>query len=322
MKELLKAHQRKALILMMLAAPLILLATNGGLGVGQTKPTSPGQVARAGLGAGAYGSWRVTASITGWLKAKLRSADDEAIEQLKQENARLREEKSRLIGVLQENMRLRELVGFKERQPEYELVPARVIARDTTPYFRVLKIRLEVEAPIAPRMPVVVAGGVVGQIHEVHATGADVILVSDPRSRLDVISQRNRAQGVVQGLGHDRDYSAKIAYLDQKDSVRVGDIMVTSGLGHSFPRELIVGRVIQVQPDDRGLFQQATLEPAVDFGRVDTVFVITGKKTLEALDPAPSASPASGTSAGSSAGSGSSPSPAPGPPPTGGAGSP
>ena len=86
-------------------------------------------------------------------------------------------------------------------------------------------------------------------------------------------------------MGHDRDYYAKISYLDQKDSVRPGDVMVTSGMGGYFPRELVIGKVLTVEPDERGLFQYAELEPAIDFGRLDTVFIITGKKAPEALDP-------------------------------------
>lgn len=283
--DLLKKHQKKALILLMLALPFVLMATNVGVGVGQTRTSAPGELSRRGVGMGQAGAWQVTATITGWLSSKLSSDQDQELEQLQKENARLREEKARLIGVLQENMRLRELVGFKSKHFEYELVPAQVIARDTTPYFRVLKLKLSTDAKLTPKMPVVVAGGVVGQIHEIHGDYAEVILLSDPRSRIDALSQRNRAHGIVQGLGHDRDYYAKISYLDQKDSVRPGDVMVTSGMGGYFPRELVIGKVLTVEPDERGLFQYAELEPAIDFGRLDTVFIITGKKAPEALDP-------------------------------------
>ena len=50
---------------------------------------------------------------------------------------------------------------------------------------------------------------------------------------IDALSQRNRAHGLVQGLGHERDYLAKVAYLSEKDEVRPGDVMVTSGSGAS-----------------------------------------------------------------------------------------
>lgn len=280
--ELIKTHQKKALVLTMLALPFVLMATNAGTGVGQTRTSAPGRVGQRAAGVGQAATFGMTATITDWISGRFGGQRAQEIELLEKENARLREEKARLIGVLQENMRLRELVGLKTRQDEYELVPAQVIARDTTPYFRVLKLRLQVDAKIEPRMPVVVAGGVVGQIHQVSGRSAEVILLADPRSRIDALSQRNRAHGIVQGLGHDRDYHAKISYLDQKDSVRPGDIMVTSGMAENFPRELVIGTVLSVEPDERGLFQYAVLEPAVDFGRLDTVFIITGKKAVPA----------------------------------------
>lgn len=278
MKDLLVKHRNKIVTLVLVTMPMVMIATSAGAGVGEDPQTPPGRLARAGLGWGHVGVIRVMGNVGGWLDRAFASELAEENERLEREVARLREEKARLIGVLQENARLRELVGFRRAHPEFELVPARVIARDTTPYFRVIKIRVRLEgAHIEPRMPVVVAGGVVGQVHQVYDGFADVVVLSDPRSRVDAVSQRNRAHGVVQGLGHERDYQARVAYLSEKDSVRVGDVMVTSGMGGVFPRELIIGSVTEVAPDERGLFQEVTLEPAVDLSRLDEVFIITGK---------------------------------------------
>src|SRR5690554_6379467 len=183
--------------------------------------------------------------------------------QLREEVAKLREEKSRLIGVHQETARLRDEVGFRKKHPECALSTARVIGRDITPYFRVLRLKLEANAELKPRQAVVVAGGVVGEIHEVYGNYADVIIVSDPRSRIDAVSQRNRAPGIVMGLGHESDYLAEVSYLNQKDLVRPGDVMVTGGKGGVFPRELVIGTVSAVKSARRGLFQEVRLEPAV-----------------------------------------------------------
>ena len=77
-------------------------------------------------------------------------------EELRRENAKLREEIIGLQGILQQNARLTELVGFKKQRPIYKLEPARVIAADMSPFFRVLRIRLEAEVDtIEPEMPVV-----------------------------------------------------------------------------------------------------------------------------------------------------------------------
>lgn len=240
----------------------------------------------AGVGAGGWfgrglgwvqGTQRgAVGQVGGWWDAWTESAVERQNERLRKRVGRLREEKSRLIGILQENARLRELVGFERDHPEYELAPAEVVGRDSTPYFRVTRLRVESPAELAPRMPVVAADGVVGQVRNVSGAYADVVIVSDPRSRIDVFSQRNRAQGVVEGLGHERDYLARVAYLRQEDEVREGDAMVTSGMAGVFPADLAVGTIDEVVRSEEGVFQEARLKPAVDFSRLEEVFVVTG----------------------------------------------
>ncbi|QDG54370.1 rod shape-determining protein MreC [Persicimonas caeni] len=278
MYDFLSNHRPKLVALLLVALPLVMLASAGDARVGHEPSSKPVQVVRSGLAWTELGAYR----SVGWLgDAWARLVDGELAdenEKLRKEVARLREEKSRLIGVLQENARLRDLVGFKKRHPEFEMVPARVVGRDISPYFRVLRLKLESNQKLKPRQPVVVASGVVGQIHEVYGQFAEVIIVSDPRSRIDAVSQRNRAPGIVEGLGHERDYLARVSYLNQKDEMREGDVMVTGGKGGVFPKELVIGTVTAVDNAERGLFQQVRLEPAVDFSRLEEVFVITGTK--------------------------------------------
>lgn len=274
MYDFLSKHQRKWVALLLLAIPLGMLAGSGSAKVGAEPSSKPVRVLKSGVAWAEVGAFQ----SVGWLGGafdRLTNGDlAEENTQLREEVARLREEKSRLIGVLQENARLREMVGFQKRHPEYELAPARVVGRDITPFFRVLRLKLESTEKLAPRMPVVVASGVVGQIHEVYGQYAEVIIVSDPRSRIDAVNQRNRAPGIVEGLGHERDYLARVAYLNQKDEVREGDVLVTGGKDGIFPRELVIGTVNEVDNAQRGLFQEVSLEPAVDFSRLEEVFVI------------------------------------------------
>ena len=273
-----QTHKRKITALILILIPLVMLSTSAGAQVGQ----STSAPARFGMSAITWlqsGTHSLVASSFGVVASLFQSDEDREIDELEAEVARLREEKTRLIGVLQENERLRRMAGFKVRRPELELVPARVIARDITPYFRVLKLKIDAgDIELEPRMPVVVADGVVGQIHRVYGAFADVLVVSDPRHRIDALAQRTRAQAIVEGLGHEADYNARLAYLREKDEVRVGDVMVTSGMDQVFPPELVIGTVREVERNDRDLFQTAIIEPAVDMGRIEEVFVIVGTK--------------------------------------------
>lgn len=197
---------------------------------------------------------------------------------LQAELDRLRDENVRLLGVMQQNERLRALVGFRDAYPRLDLVPAHVVARDVSPWFRVNTIRIEpAQQVITVGMPVVSSAGVVGFVSEVADRFAQVTLTVDPRSSVDVVVQRNRARGVLIGLGHETDYDARVAYLLRRDEVVPGDVIVTSGEDGRYPADLAVGRIRAVVRRDFGLFQEVLVEPAVDFSRVEEVFVITGQ---------------------------------------------
>lgn len=196
---------------------------------------------------------------------------------LRAERDRLREERARLLSIMQENARLRALVGFAEAHPHYQLAPARVIARDTNEFFRVLHIRLDTgTARVRTGMPVVTSAGLVGHIESVDGRYAQVQLTVDKRSAVDVVIQRNRARGILEGQGHARDYHARIAYLLRRDEVRVGDVIVTSGVSGVTPADLVVGFIAETNDRSYGLYQEVVVEPSVDFSRLEEVWVILG----------------------------------------------
>lgn len=268
-------HRRKWIGLLVVVVPLAMVVSTADADIGQETSTA-GAWGGAAVGAAQAGVYSVVGSVGDLWRRVIGGGElAEENEELRAEVDRLREENARLIGVLQENARLREMVGFQTEQPEFDLAAARVVGRDVTPYFRVKKLQIRSDTELQPRMPVVSSQGVVGQIHRVYEGYADVVLVADPRSRIDTISQRNRALGIVHGLGNESDYRARMAYMTERDEVEPGDTLVTSGMGGVFPRELSVGTVVSVEPDETELFQNVVVEPAVDFARLEEVFVIT-----------------------------------------------
>lgn len=278
MKDLLSRYRAPALVLLLLVLPLSTLAMTRG------SRAELGPLDHAGmrtLGLMQVQADGVVGRIGGFWDDYIDLVDVKAEnERLLQENARLREENTRLQGILQENARLSRLVGFKSSRPTLELVPARIIAADLSPYYRVLRIRLDVgDGVVEPGMAVVAAEGLVGQIESVAGDYCDVLLTADPRSRIDILTQTNRARGILRGLGREDDYAAEIGFLVRRDEVEVGDIVVTSGRGGRYPKELLVGRVRAVEKEEFGLYQRAIVEPAVDFSRLEEVFVIIDQRS-------------------------------------------
>jgi rod shape-determining protein MreC len=261
------AHRDKFAVFLLILVLVALLSSGGGAG---QSGTLSGQ---AGGWSTWSGHWLFSRIAEGW---EATVGDPLAIQNdlLRTENALLREEKTRLIGVLQENSRLRSLVDLQERFDAYHMVTATVVGRDSTPYFRVVKIKLRTDEPVEVGNAVLAIEGLVGSVWSVNPPFADVLMVPDPRSQVDVIAQRNRAHGVIQGMGLGRNHHARVVYLRREDEVRQGDLFVTSGLGEMFPAEVPVGRVASVVFADAGVFQEVVVEPVVDFTRLREVFVL------------------------------------------------
>jgi len=76
-------------------------------------------------------------------------------------------------------------------------------------------------------------------------------------------------------MGETDRYAARMDYTLRTDELKPGEFVVTSGMGQRFPRDLLVGRVESIEKKQFGLYQKVTIAPAVDFSRLEEVFVIT-----------------------------------------------
>ena len=197
-------------------------------------------------------------------------------ERLRLDAARLEEENRLLRMEARENQRLRDLLALRERL-RGDTIAARVIGKEISPYFRVVRLRLARGARDRVRagMPVVSAQGLVGQVRRTFGRHADVRLTVDRESAVDVIVQRTGARGVLRGTGESDRYAARIQYLQRDDEIEVGDEVYTSGLGRRFPASILVGRVSRVERAEFGLYQEVEVTPTVDFSGLEQVLVLT-----------------------------------------------
>ncbi|MBI4510584.1 MAG: rod shape-determining protein MreC [Deltaproteobacteria bacterium] len=199
---------------------------------------------------------------------------EEENSELRRENDRLRRELAERTRLASDALRLEQLVGLKARIPA-DTVGARVVAAGTNPFFRVVRITLDRgEREIKPGMPVLAPDGVVGRIQRIHGSYADVLLAVDPQSSIDVVMARTGGRGVLKGLGGESSYGCKIDYLERTEEVKEGDLVLTSGLGGIFPRDVPLGRIKKVTKAEYGLYQEVEVEPSVDFSRLSHVLVI------------------------------------------------
>jgi rod shape-determining protein MreC len=190
------------------------------------------------------------------------------------ENARLRGELEGAKRDAQRTAQLEKLLALKDRSKVPSLA-ARVIGAESSPFFRVLRIRLDRgEDEVKPGMPVLAPEGVVGRVQRVAGPYCDVLLAVDPKCAIDAVVSRTGARGILRGVAAEDRYRGRIEYLLKKDEVEVGDLVVTSGIGGPFPRDLPLGAVSKVTKNEVGLYQEAEVAPAVDFGRLREVLVM------------------------------------------------
>lgn len=205
------------------------------------------------------------------------------IERLQSDNAALRGEVDRLTL---ENVRLRErefaaqqaaALGSLRQTIPYESVAAPVIARDPSNLLATIVLGSGTDQGIHAGHIVVSEQGLVGRISEVGTNYAKVVLITDPTSRLSALVEGSRATGIVQGQFGD---SLAMDWLLQTEPVKVGDVVITAGLGLGnelrslYPKGLVIGRVVQLENAQTAAYRRAILAPAVDLRHLENVLVV------------------------------------------------
>jgi len=130
-------------------------------------------------------------------------------------------------------------------------------------------------------MPVVTQQGLVGRVDAVTATASRVQLISDPGSVINVRLQRQNVEAQVMGSLTGEIFLDMVA---QNVDLADGEILLTSGLGGTFPSDILVGQVVEVKKSETQLFQTASVQPVVEFTTLRAVLVI---KNFSAINISP-----------------------------------
>ncbi|MDQ2867225.1 MAG: rod shape-determining protein MreC [Verrucomicrobiota bacterium] len=208
----------------------------------------------------------------------------QSLEQLEHENASLRVENRSLKATNQalrdvehEVNRLRHALAYRERAT-FKLVPAEVVARDSSTWWRTVTINRGKGDGIQTDMPVVTDEGLVGKTTTVGDNVTIVLLVSDENCRVACSVEGSREQGIVTGqrVAGSLAPLLDLNFLSKQANLKPGQKAFTSGVGGVFPSGLFIGTVKDFHV--RALDGQAELTPAVDLAKLEDVFVVTATK--------------------------------------------
>jgi len=164
---------------------------------------------------------------------------------------------------------------------ETPMLPSEIVGLDVSPWFRSVLLDRGRTHEVLPGNPVITDDGVVGLVTSTSSHAAKTMLLLDRQSAIDGIVQRSRARGIVRGTGTGE---LEFEFVVRGSDVEAGDLVITSGMGGIYPKGLRIGVVAEVADPGGRLVQKASLRPAVDFGRLEQVFVMLRRgPTMELL---------------------------------------
>lgn len=181
-------------------------------------------------------------------------------------NERVREGNEVLLA----NQRLERLLDMK-KTIKSSTVAATVVGEDATSWFRTLILNRGSSSGIQEGMAVIAADGIVGQIVKVAPSTARVVLLTDHASGIAATIQRSRARGVVKGKA---EMLCTLEFTTREEDVKVGDMVVSSGIGGVFPKGLPIGEVTMVKRGEYGIFQTVSIRPSVDLAHLEEVLIV------------------------------------------------
>ena len=243
-------------------------------------------------------------AVAGWPGQAVERISEDAgtRNQLATENRRLRNallvssaRVARLQAATAENGRLRGLLGTVERGGlDVQLAP--ILDLDLDPTRQRLVLDAGSRDGVSVGQVVIDAGGVLGQIIAVTPMHSTVLLLTDPDHALPVAVVRNGVRLVAYGTGSSDRLS--LASIPLSSDVKVGDLVVTSGLGQRFPAGFPIGRIVALRPDDSRAFLIGDVKPAAQLDRGRDVLLLRHVPARPVIGPSTAVpAPVSGTAA-------------------------
>lgn len=124
-----------------------------------------------------------------------------------------------------------------------------------------------------PGMPVMTPEGIAGRVLRASPSSATVLLLVDPGSRIAVISQESRVQGVLVGAGQNK--PLELRFISHNDAVRPGEMLVTSGMDEAFPKGIPVARILSAMPSDLSPFQAVQAVPLATLTDMEELLLVS-----------------------------------------------
>lgn len=196
-------------------------------------------------------------------------------EELKQKNSQLEQSLRELEVIKSENEILKEYVNLTDKY-DYKTVPAYIIDKSTSNYSKIIVINIGEANGIKPNMTVIADEGLVGYVISTTKNTAKVQTIIDTATSVSSVISTTREAVIVSGT-LENDNILKAMYIPTDAEILENDKVETSGLGGIYPKGIRIGTIKQIINTKNNIDRYAYVQTAVDFSKLETVLVITGK---------------------------------------------
>ena len=203
--------------------------------------------------------------------------------ELTKENKKLESKLTEYSDLAEENERLRKLLDFKDQREDYDYIPTNIIGFSGASILDGYIVDKGTEHGIQKGMVVVAADGLVGQVSSVGEKWSIIQCIINENIAVSVMDENTRVNdGILKGY---RDSSGnnltKVVNLSIDSTIKEGDVILTSGLGMLYPKEIRVGEVVSVEEDKVKVMKSAVIKPFVDFNKLEELLIIAPKDKRE-----------------------------------------
>lgn len=210
--------------------------------------------------------------------------------EVKEENANLTKEnidlKNKLLEyetLKEENDRLKEVLNYKESKTDYNYIGCEIIGYSGESFLKGYIINRGENDGLQKDMVVISNKGLVGKITSTGSNWSIVESILSENIAVSVMINSSRENiGILKGYvtGSNKAIS-EIENIPMSSTIKEGDVIVTSGLGEVYPKEIRIGEVIKIETDEIKVTKTAIVEPYVDFDKLEDLFVVVPKDTRE-----------------------------------------
>ena len=239
---------------------------------------SDNSVISGAINAVTNGLFSMTASATASIDTLSYDELKAENEKLKNENAKLREQLVEYYETKEENQRLWEYYDIKKENPSLNLLPANVIKRDTNDDFYSFTLDCGSATGVSVNDAVITENGLVGWVCEVDYTSCKVKTVLSPDTKVAAVDMATSDSGIVSGSVSLCDENrTRLMNIASDHKIKAGDIVVSSGTGGVYPKNLVIGEVKELKFNSYDTTIYAVVEPYEDIATITAAAVVISK---------------------------------------------